>query len=86
MAKLKPVQLGLSLGISLVIIYILRTVIFWIFPNLIVNLARKLPYDMAFIKPAVILPSAFVTGIILLLAIGLAFGYVFALVYNRIAK
>ena len=78
MAKLKPVQLGLSLGISLVIIYI--------FPNLIVNLARKLPYDMAFIKPAVILPSAFVTGIILLLAIGLAFGYVFALVYNRIAK
>jgi len=86
MAKLKPLSVGLSLGIFLPTVYALRTIIFWLFPNLIVSLAQKLPYDMGSIQPGTIIPSSFVIGVFVLFIVGFVGGIIFALVYNRIAK
>ena len=86
MAKLKPLSVGLSLGIFLPIVYALRTIIFWIFPNLIVSLSQKLPYDMAFIQPGTIIVNAFLIGMVVLFVVGLIFGIIFAFVYNLFEK
>jgi len=82
MTKLKPLLVGLSLGISFSIVYTLRTAIFWMFPNFIVSLSQKLPYDMAFIQPGKIIATAFLAGIAALFVAGMVFGIIFALVYN----
>ena len=85
MAKLKPLSVGLSLGIFLPVVYTLRTLVFWLFPNFIVSLAQKLPYDMTFVQPATITPGAFVIGIVVLFIAGFVWGAIFAFVYNWIA-
>ncbi|MBI2541775.1 hypothetical protein HYV80_03645 [Candidatus Woesearchaeota archaeon] len=86
MPKLKPLYTGLSLGITLAIIYTLRTLVFWMFPGFVVTIAQKLPYDIASLQPLAILPSAYVAGITFLFAAGFVWGVVFAWVHNWIAK
>ena len=86
MAKLKPLSVGLSLGITLVVIYTLRTLVYWLFPGFVVTIAQKLPYDIASLQPAAILPSAYAAGIIVLFIAGMVWGTVFSLIYNWISK
>jgi len=85
MKKLKPLSVGLSLGIFLPIVYTLRTIIFWMFPNFVIELMQRLPYDMAFMQPGTIIPSAFVTGVVVLFAAGFVWGIVFAYIFNWIS-
>lgn len=82
MAELKPLSVGLSLGMFLPIAYTLRTIVFWLFPNFIVNLAQKLPYDMAFVQPSTITLGAFVIGLVILFVAGFIWGVIFAFIYN----
>lgn len=86
MPKLKPLSVGLSLGITLAVIYTLRTLVYWLFPGFVVTIAQKLPYDIASLQPAAILPSAYVAGIIVLFIAGLIWGIAFSLIYNWVAK
>lgn len=86
MAKLKPLTIGLTLGLFLAVIYTIRTIIIWLFPNFVVNLAKKITYNMISIQPAVITIDAFVIGVVVLFVAGLVWGIVFAWVYNRVAK
>lgn len=86
MPKLKPLQVGLSLGTTLAVIYTLRTLVYWMFPGFVVTIAQKLPADIASMQPSAILPSAYAAGIILLFIAGLIWGVVFSLVYNWIVK
>ena len=86
MAKLKPLSIGLTLGVFLAVIYTLRTIIVWLFPNFVVNLARKVTYNMISIQPAIITVDAFVIGLVVLFVGGLVWGIVFAWVYNWVAK
>ena len=86
MPKLKPLTIGLTLGVFLAFIYTIRTIIIWLFPNFIVNLAKKITYNMISIQPAVITIDAFVIGVVVLLVGGLVWGIVFALVYNWIVR
>ncbi len=86
MPKLKPLTIGLILGVFLAVIYTIRTVIVWLFPGFIVNLAKKITYNMISVQPAVITVDAFVIGVIVLFIGGLVWGIVFALVYNWVNK
>ena len=86
MAKLKPITIGLTLGAFLAVIYTIRTVIIWLFPNFVVNLAKKITYNMISIQPAVITLDAFVIGVVTLFIGGLVWGIVFAMVYNWVNK
>ena len=86
MPKLKPLSIGLTLGVFLAVIYTIRTIIMWLFPNFIVNLAKKITYNMISIQPAVITADAFVIGVVVLFVGGLVWGIVFALIYNWIVK
>lgn len=86
MAKLKPSSVGLSLGLFLAILYTLRTIILWLFPNFAVNVANKVMYKMITINPPAITVDSFVIGVIVLFVAGLVWGIVFAWVYNWIAK
>mgnify|MGYP001587394109 FL=1 len=86
MAKLKPLSIGLTLGVFLAVIYTLRTIIVWLFPNFVVNLAKKITYNMISIQPAIITVDAFVIGLVVLFVGGLVWGIVFAWVYNWVAK
>ena len=86
MAKLKGTKIGLTLGAFLAVIYTIRTIILWIFPDFVVNLARKITYNMIPIQPAVITTDAFAIGVVVLFVGGLVWGIVFAWVYNWIAK
>jgi len=86
MAKLKPLTIGLTLGTFLAVIYAIRTVIIWLFPNFVVNLAKKITYNMISIQPAVITVDAFVIGLVVLFVAGLVWGVVFSLVYNKVVK
>ena len=86
MAKLKPLTIGLTLGAFLAVIYAIRTVIIWLFPNFVVNLAKKITYNMISIQPAVITVDAFVIGLVVLFVAGLVWGVVFSLVYNKVVK
>ncbi len=86
MAKLKPLTIGLTLGAFLAVIYAIRTVIIWLFPNFVVNLAKKITYNMISIQPAVITVDAFVIGLAVLFVAGLVWGVVFSLVYNKVVK
>lgn len=84
MAKLKPLSVGLSLGIFLALIYTIRTVLIWMFPNFVLTLAKKISYSMIFIQPAIITFDAYLTGVIALFVVGLVAGVVFSLVYNLV--
>ena len=86
MPKLKPTSIGFTLGLMLAILYTLRTIALWLFPNFIVNVANKVMYKMIAINLPVITIDAFVIGIIALFIGGFVFGVVFSLVYNKIAK
>ena len=86
MAKLKPLSIGLTLGVFLAVIYTIRTIIMWFFPDFVVNLAKKITYNMISIQPAVITIDAFVIGVIALFIGGFVAGIVFAWVYNWVAK
>ncbi len=86
MPKLKPLTIGLILGVFLAVIYTIRTFIVWLFPNFIVNLAKKITYNMISIQPAVITIDAFVIGVIALFVGGLVWGIVFAWIYNWVVK
>ena len=86
MPKLKPLSVGLSLGLTLAVIYTLRTLVFWLFPGFVVSVAQRLPYDIASMQPAAILPSAYTAGIILLFIAGLIWGIIFSFIYNWISK
>ena len=86
MAKLKPLTIGLTLGAFLAVVYAIRTVIIWLFPNFVVNLAKKITYNMISIQPAVITVDAFVIGIVVLFIAGFVWGIVFSLVYNKVVK
>lgn len=86
MAKLKPLLVGLSLGIFLALIYTIRTVIIQLFPNFVLTIAKKISYSMIFIQPAIITFDAFVIGVVVLFIGGLVWGIVFSLIYNWVAK
>lgn len=86
MPKLKPLQVGLSLGITLAIIYTLRTLVYWLFPGFVVTLAQKLPADIASMQPSAVLMPAYLAGIILLFIAGFVWGAVFSYIYNWVAK
>lgn len=86
MPKLKPLSVGLGLGITLVIIYTLRTTVSWLFPGFVATIAQRLPYDLASLQPSAILPSAYAAGIMVLFIAGFIWGIVFAWVYNWVAK
>ena len=86
MAKLKSLSAGLALGVFLAVIYTVRTIIIWLFPNFVVNLAKKMTYNMIYIQPAVITIDSFVIGVVVLFIGGLIWGIVFAWIYNWIAK
>ncbi|MDP3765759.1 MAG: DUF5676 family membrane protein [Nanoarchaeota archaeon] len=86
MAKLKSLSVGLALGVFLAIIYTVRTIIIWLFPNFIVNLAKKMTYNMIYIQPAVITIDSFVIGIVALFVCGLILGIIFAWVYNWVSN
>src|SRR3989338_1166893 len=58
MPKLKPSSIGLTLGVFLAILYTIRTIIIWLFPNFVVNLAKKITYNMISIQPAIITADA----------------------------
>ncbi|MBI2654445.1 hypothetical protein HYX02_06590 [Candidatus Woesearchaeota archaeon] len=86
MAKLKPLSLGLALGVFLVICYVIRTIVIWLFPNFVVNLAKKVTYNMLALQPPVITIDAFVIGLVVLFVGGLITGIIFAWVYNWVGK
>ncbi|MEK6983678.1 MAG: DUF5676 family membrane protein [Nanoarchaeota archaeon] len=86
MPKLKPLSIGLTLGIFLAILYAIRTIIIWLFPNFVVNLAKKVTYNMVSVQPAVITADAFMIGIIVLFVAGFVWGIAFALINNWINK
>lgn len=86
MQKLKPLQVGLSLGVTLAVIYTLRTIVYWLFPGFVVTVAQRLPADIASMQPSAVLPSAYVAGITLLFIAGFIWGIVFSLIYNWFAK
>ena len=86
MPKLKPLSVGLSLGLFLAVIYLIRTIIIWLFPDFVVNLSKKVTYNMISIQPAVITVDAFVIGVVVLFVGGFIWGIVFAYVYNWVAR
>jgi len=86
MAKLKPLSIGLTLGAFFTIIYTLYTIAIWLFPNFVVNLVKKVTYNMAAMHPAVITIDAFAIGLIDLFVEGFILGIVFAWVYNWVNK
>ena len=86
MPKLKPLSVGLSLGIFLAVIYTIRTIVIWLFPDFVLNLAKKITYNMISLQPAVITVDAFVIGVVALFVGGLVWGIVFAYVYNWAAR
>ena len=84
--KLNVLSIGLTLGLFLAIAYTVRTIIVWLFPNFVVNLAKKITYNMVYIQPAIITADAFVIGVVALFVGGLIWGIVFAWVYNWVNK
>ena len=86
MAKLKPLSIGLTLGVMLAVLYTLRTIILLLFPDFVVNFANKIMYSMISIRMPVITIDAFVTGVVVLFVAGFILGIVFALVYNKVVK
>lgn len=86
MAKLKPLSIGLTLGVFLAVVYTLRAILIWSFPNFVVNLAKKVTNNMIPIQPAVITLDAFVIGVVVLFVGGLVWGIVFAWVYNWVNR
>ena len=86
MPILKPLTIGLTLGIFLAAIYTIRTIIIWLFPDFVVNLAEKITYNMITVQTAVITIDSFVVGVVVLFVGGFVWGIVFALVYNWVAK
>ena len=86
MAKLKPVSLGLTLGVMLVILSTLKTIFLLLFPNFIVNVSNKIMYRMITINPPIITIDSFVISLIVLFIDGLVLGIIFAWVYNWVNK
>ena len=86
MAKLKPLSVGLALGIMLAILSTLKTIFLLLFPNFIVNVSNKIMYRMIAINPPVITIDSFVIVIVTLFFGGLVLGVVFSLVYNKVVK
>ena len=86
MPKLKPISIGLTLGVMLAVLYTLRTIALLLFPNFIVNVANKITYKMISVNLPVITLDAFVIGLIAIFIGGLVLGIVFSLVYNRVGK
>lgn len=86
MPKLKPFYVGLSLGMTLAVVYTLRTLVYRLFPGFVVTVAQRMPADIAQMQPSAILPSAYFAGIILLFIAGFIWGIVFSLIFNWIAK
>ena len=86
MPKLKPLSIGLTLGVMLAILYTIRTLALLLFPNFIVNVANKLMYKMISINLPVITIDSYVIGVIALFVGGLVLGIAFGLVYNKVAK
>ena len=84
--KLNGLSIGLILGLFLAIVYTVRTIVLWLFPNFVVNLAKKITYNMIYIQPAIITADAFVIGLVVLFVGGLIWGIVFAWVYNWVSK
>ena len=86
MPKLKPISIGLTLGVMLAILYTLRTIALLWFPNFIVNAANKITYKMILINLPVITIDSYAIGVIALFVGGFFLGTVFSLVYNRVGK
>ena len=86
MAKIKPLSIGLTLGVFLAVIYAVRTIVIWLFPNFVVNLARKVTNNMLLIQIPVITSDALVIGIATFFIVGLIWGAIFAWIYNWTAK
>ena len=86
MPKLKPLSIGLSLGLMLAVLYTLRTIILLLFPDFVVSWANKVMYNMISIRMPVITIDAFVIGVIVLFIAGFVLGTLFSLVYNKVVK
>ena len=86
MAKLKPLSVGLALGLMLAILYTVRTIVLLLFPDFVVNVANKIMYSMISIKSPVITIDAFVIGVVVLFFAGFVLGTIFSLVYNKVVK
>ena len=86
MAKLKPSSIGLTLGSMLAVLYAIRTIILFLFPDFVVNVANKIMYSMISIKSPVITIDAFVIGVVVLFFAGFVLGTIFSLVYNKFNK
>ena len=86
MAKLKPLSVGLALGIMLAVLSALKTIFLLLFPNFIVNISNKIMYRMITVNLPVITIDSFVIVIVTLFFGGLALGVVFSLVYNKVMK
>ena len=86
MPKLKPLSVGLSLGIMLAVLYTLRTIVLMLFPDFVVNVGNKMIYQMIIINIPVITIDSYIIGIIALFLGGLVLGAVFSSVYHKVAK
>ena len=84
--KLKPTSIGLTLGILLVILTTLKTIIIYLFPDLIVKYSNKITYGMISIRPPVITSDAFVIVIAAVFFGGLVLGIAFSWVYNWVVR
>ena len=86
MAKLKATKIGLTLGLMLAVLYIIRTIVLLLFPDFVVNFANKIVYNMISIRMPIITIDVFVAGVIVLFIAGFIWGIVFSLVYNKVGK
>jgi len=86
MPKLKPLSVGLTLGIMLAVLYTIRTIALLLFPNFIVNLANKIMYKMITINLPVITVESYVIGVVALFIGGFVLGALFGVVYNKVGK
>lgn len=84
--KLSSTSIGLALGVFLAILYTLHTIVIWLFPNFVVNLAKKVTNNMISIQPPILTVDTFVIGIVVLFVAGLVWGTIFAWVYNWVGK
>ena len=86
MAKLKPIKIGLTLGLMLAVLSTLKTIFLLLFPNFIVKISNKIVYGMITINPPVITIDSFVIIIVTLFFGGFVWGIVFSLIYNKFVK
>ena len=86
MAKLKPLSVGLSLGLMLAVIYTIRTIALLLFPDFLVNVASKIMYKMIAINLPVVTLGSYAIGVIALFIGGFVFGALFGAVYNKVGK